>query len=269
MHGTCGQALLLLEKKDKEEKYCQDSLTAIDTAVTALRGILVAQSTTATTSSSIRSSDMDQHLAILKERVVAATSAISNPILRHALQKELESTLPILAARLAQVSNHELERNEAILSNPSEEAISHPPHTKTCTKVLGSFAIPSVFGTLCVITTMATTFVPRKKGGRTLQETKSTHTKALLYPAQWLQKFGLSYGVFMRLSLSSCGLDCSLKSYRAVPDNAPIFDYCMDGDIKAIQKSFDSGLASPWDRNSLGFTPLFVSLVLYIFHPYP
>lgn len=230
---------------------------------------MVAQTTTATVSSTIQSSDMDWHLAILKERVAAATSVISNPVLRHALQKELASTLPKLVECLAQAFNHEIERNEAILCNPHEEATSHPSHTKTCTKVLGSFAISTVFGTLCVITTLATTFVPRKYGSRTLQETKITHTKALLYPAKWRQKFGLSYGVFMRLSLSSFGLECSFKSYRAVPDNAPIFDYCMDGDIKAIQELFDSGLASPWDRNSRGFTPLFVSLALYIFHPYP
>jgi len=63
----------------------------------------------------------------------------------------------------------------------------------------------------------------------------------------------------MQVSRSSCGLDCSLTSYRAVPDDAPVFDYCRNGNVKAIQALFDGGLASPWDTNSKGFTPLFVS----------
>ena len=63
----------------------------------------------------------------------------------------------------------------------------------------------------------------------------------------------------MQVSRSSWGLECSLTCYRAVPDDAPIFDYCRNGNAKTIQTLFDGGLASPWDTDSRGFTPLFVS----------
>jgi hypothetical protein len=254
MHGTHGQALALLEKLDEKQKSCHDTLAAIDTT---LQGVLVAQSTTTAPSPNVGSSDIHQHLVSLKGRIAAATSAVSNPILRHALQQELESILPKIAACLAQVSDHELRRSE--VTSFDIGATPQPHSTKTHTKLIGSFAIASVFGTLQLTTTLATTFVLQKCGNIAFQESKSTHTKAVLYPSQWLQKYGLNHGLFIRLSLSSWGLDCSLKSYRAVPDNAPIFGYCIDGNMKAVQELFDSGLASPWDNDSRGFTPLFVS----------
>ena len=63
----------------------------------------------------------------------------------------------------------------------------------------------------------------------------------------------------MQVSISSWGLDCSIKQYRAVPDSAAIFYYCKNGDIKSVQALFNNSLASPWDTNSKGFTLLFVS----------
>jgi hypothetical protein len=45
------------------------------------------------------------------------------------------------------------------------------------------------------------------------------------------------------------------------PDWSPIFKYCCSGDIPAIQKLFEDGLASPTDTNSEGMTPLHVRIL--------
>lgn len=254
MHGTHGQTLALLERIDQKQKSHQDTLAAIDTT---LQGIVVAHSTTTAPSSNVESSDMNQHLVVLQEKIAAATSTVSNPVLRHIFQQELESTLPKLAARLAQVSDHELGGIET--SSFDRGVTPQPPNTKTYAKLIGYFSIASVFGTLRLTTTSTTTFVSQKYPKLIFPKSKSIHTATVLYPVPWVQKYGINHGLFIRLSLSSGGLDCSLKSYRAVPDNAPIFDYCKEGNIEAIQALFDSGLASPWDNNSRGFTPLFVS----------
>jgi hypothetical protein len=84
MHGTHGQALALLENLHEKQKSCHNTLAAIDTT---LQGVLVAQSTTTAQSPNVGSSDIHQHLVSLKGRIAAATSAVSNPILRHALFK--------------------------------------------------------------------------------------------------------------------------------------------------------------------------------------
>jgi hypothetical protein len=259
MHGTHDQALALLERVDEKQRSCQATLAAIDNA---LQGVLVAQGTTTLQPSNAGSTDMSHHLVVLRKSIATTISAVSNPFLRNALQEELDSVLQKLATCLAQVSDHDLELIEAPKFRVPVEPTPQPRNTKTYTKLIGSFATASVLGTLHLSTTLTTTFVPHKRGISVFQQFRSTHTKAVLHPARWLQQCGLHRGFIMRLSLNSLGLDCSLKSYRAVPDNAPVFDYCRDGNIKAVQALFDSGLASPWDANSRGFTPLFVSVCL-------
>jgi hypothetical protein len=254
--GTHDKALTLLKRVDENQKSYQDTLATIETK---LQGLLVAQSITTAPSSSAASSDWSQHFVVLENRIAAATSAVSNPLLRSALQQELESILRKLAACLARVSDTEPGLNEAIASEVPDVATSWPLYLKTYTKLIGSFTTTSVFGTFHLTSTLTITLIPQKYGELRCQEIRTTHSKAVLHPPQWLQQCGLNRGLFMRLSLSSWGLDSSLKSYRAVPDDAPVFGFCREGNIKAVQVLFDRGLASPWDTDSRGFTPLFVS----------
>ncbi|KAK6948976.1 hypothetical protein Daesc_009048 [Daldinia eschscholtzii] len=51
----------------------------------------------------------------------------------------------------------------------------------------------------------------------------------------------------------------NLKSYRVVPSNSKIIKLAQKGSPKDIQKLFDAGLASPYDRDERGWTLLHVS----------
>jgi hypothetical protein len=87
-------------------------------------------------------------------------------------------------------------------------------------------------------------------------------TVVTVHPSQWLMTCGMNFGIQAEFSESIWGFEYRLKSYRAVPDNALIFELCEKGDTTAIQRLFDERRASPWDTNSRGLTPLFVSFSL-------
>ncbi|KAF4624646.1 hypothetical protein G7Y89_g13524 [Cudoniella acicularis] len=60
----------------------------------------------------------------------------------------------------------------------------------------------------------------------------------------------------VQLKRSIQGWDQSLRVYKTVADDAPVIRYCINGDMKGLQTLFDSGLASPFEMDSGGWTPL-------------
>jgi hypothetical protein len=48
------------------------------------------------------------------------------------------------------------------------------------------------------------------------------------------------------------GLKVFMRIYGIVPYEAPVFEACRRGDVVGMQRLFDSGLASPFDRNNYG-----------------
>lgn len=54
------------------------------------------------------------------------------------------------------------------------------------------------------------------------------------------------------------GWDHNLRVYRMVPFDAPIFTFCFKGQVEKVQELFSAGLASPFDSDPDGNTPLHV-----------
>jgi hypothetical protein len=50
----------------------------------------------------------------------------------------------------------------------------------------------------------------------------------------------------------------ALRDGRVVPDDSPVFYYTRLGDVEQLWNLFDNGLASPFDTDSGGFSPLHV-----------
>jgi hypothetical protein len=50
----------------------------------------------------------------------------------------------------------------------------------------------------------------------------------------------------------------ALRDGRVVPKNSPVFEYASLGDVEQLWNLFDKGLASPYDTNPNGWTPLHV-----------
>lgn len=59
----------------------------------------------------------------------------------------------------------------------------------------------------------------------------------------------------------------ALRDSRVVPSTSPIFKYAQRGDVEQLWNLFDQGLASPFDTDCLGYTPLHVrSLFILVCH---
>ena len=93
------------------------------------------------------------------------------------------------------------------------------------------------------------------------KSTKVYHrvTTFVYYPSWWLTNFGLKNGIEISMSTSTKGWQLSLAAFRAVPDNALIFDFAQAGNIEAVKRLLIRGEASLRDTNSEGWTPLHVS----------
>jgi hypothetical protein len=53
---------------------------------------------------------------------------------------------------------------------------------------------------------------------------------------------------------SIVGLYVFMRTYGIVPRNSPVFEACDRGDVECMQRLFDSGLASPFDKDGDGFS---------------
>ena len=93
-------------------------------------------------------------------------------------------------------------------------------------------------------------------------ETESSYT---LSPAGWLIGAGVRRGLRLKwLSSPMHGWKNTIETFRRVPEDALIFDFCRSGNLPAVQKLLSCGYASVRDTDSLGFTPLHVRLLLNI-----
>ena len=62
--------------------------------------------------------------------------------------------------------------------------------------------------------------------------------------AQWLLNRGVSWQSFGTYG----SLQRSFSTFQYVPENSLIVDFCCDGDVANVQRMFEKGLASPFDR---------------------
>jgi hypothetical protein len=84
-----------------------------------------------------------------------------------------------------------------------------------------------------------------------------TQFRCITIPNAAGRYLGISLGTVLS-ARSTTGWKYSFQSFRTVPDDSLIFEYCAEGNIGAIQSLFKRGLASPWDRDAKGRTPLWV-----------
>jgi hypothetical protein len=67
----------------------------------------------------------------------------------------------------------------------------------------------------------------------------------------------------LEMTRSIAGLSVFVRTYGVVPVRAPIFEACRSGDVVGMQRLFDSGLASPFDRDEYGWSLWLVSQNCY------
>ena len=70
---------------------------------------------------------------------------------------------------------------------------------------------------------------------------------------------GLRCGFNVALEQGAQGWKHSLNPFRSVPNDAPIFYACWNGNLGLIRELLENGQASVRDRDEAGRTPLHVS----------
>ena len=86
-------------------------------------------------------------------------------------------------------------------------------------------------------------------------------TTRVFYPARWLHLTGLHQGLeTITASASRSWLfNCRLNVIRAVPKDSLIFEFCRDGNIRAVATLLRDGRGSVVDTSPDGWKPLHVS----------
>ncbi|KAH7309247.1 hypothetical protein BKA65DRAFT_519487 [Rhexocercosporidium sp. MPI-PUGE-AT-0058] len=92
-----------------------------------------------------------------------------------------------------------------------------------------------------------------------IKSTEEEHSDYIFYPAPFLRWVGLSYGVYMQTRSTSWQF--SLQPFNVVRESSPIFEFCRNGNVDAVQTLIGLGEASVRDRDPLGRTPLWVAAV--------
>ena len=240
------------------------SISAADfsTITQGVAALLQQRSQDTVTSISIDTRDIADHLQALRVECRKTTASIGNPMARFWFENMMDKALTQLSrglnasSRLDGTSTADSQVNgDAASKMPKRPPVSQYRRTQTYLSETSSF-----FGTLYVVS-KATPPLEIEDSDDEVEDIAPEHfqTTITFHPSQWFLRFGVSFGIEVLLAKSIEGLNCGIKSYRAVPDHALIFELCRQGNNKAIRRLFDSGQASPWDRDSCGETPIFVS----------
>jgi len=217
-----------------------------------------------TTSNPTDQNEFETQLHDLKLEVKKTASTISNPMTRFAFENSMDSALLQIAKNIgsarfqqypgcisAELSPHD-NRDDCSINFSFEASQSITVYQCRLPCLLGVVNIHA--GINKTSTSVLSTY------SRTSDNIKDEiHISLIFHPSTWVQAIGIHYGMKMMISSSFRGLECGMSTYRAVPDDAVIFDFCKEGNTSAVQNLFDKRLASPWDTNSRGLTPLFVS----------
>ena len=82
-------------------------------------------------------------------------------------------------------------------------------------------------------------------------------------PANWLKWLGVTCGLRLSLaSLSNRGWRYTLETFRPVPDDSLIFEFCQLGNLHGVTTLLSRGLASVKDTDSKGHTALHVGTTI-------
>ena len=125
--------------------------------------------------------------------------------------------------------------------------------------VRGYFKIyKSIFGTVYY-----STKIVHRQSYEDVSESSTWHELETIFtiiPAPWLTRFGFQFVSAKMFDTRSH----SLRTFRTISRDALIFDFCSNGNVAGIRSLFQRRLASPFDRDETGRTPLHVSATISI-----
>jgi len=149
--------------------------------------------------------------------------------------------------------------NSTTTSDGQSAAQEAPPRLSRSRTCYGTSSIGIVLGSIWIRTSTLKVAAASSISAGQLE----VITSFIFYPASWLSRVGLRYGAEANLQWSpNSGWKFNLATVRAVPENSHIFDFCREGNLKAVMRLIERGDASLEDTSPKGWTPLHVSALL-------
>ena len=193
---------------------------------------------------------------------------IQNPVHRAGLEIASEVAVKDLASNLAEdqsrtpqlLTNVGPESEHATLSHRHEISRRAKRQTlKNETWTIRESTSQTFFGS--IVTTTRTRSLKSRFVEDDDEECQYEHESSFrILPAQWLLKLGFNYAYnFSTHDPSTQGWKWCIEPINLVPDDAPIFEFCRQGNLGKVRGLLSQNLASVRDVDSLGFTPLHVS----------
>lgn len=219
-------------------------------------------------------SPYDNLVKDLRKEIQTVASTVSDPILQ-AVYQYLERLMPNVTSRQTDLVLKEEEPNLE-LDNETEDVTSN---TET---------IPQNSNLYCDVSLVKKQSQrrPRKRGKFTASKSKTLfgtfylrsevyedrgvpHSENfyMFHPANWLVLLGMKSSFDVMISRSTQGWTNNLSSrtFRAVPHDALIFQFCENGNLEGIKTLLARGDASLMDRCPRGWTLLHVSIIFFGF----
>lgn len=212
------------------------------------------------------STSAGEHAADLHNEIHQVSRTMSNPAFRATYEAGFEEALSKLASFIKHQDRAQILSGSDIQLSTQEEKGWRGEDEE---KQLGGIADPKKITEetqMSITRTIIGSFQVHSRKSRLEQpDWKSSaeyeyRTSLRYHPAPWLLRWGIvSSGLSLITSSSTQGWKNVIRTFRAVPDSAPIFEFCKTGNLAAARTLLASGQASVLDTNSLGWTPLHVS----------
>jgi hypothetical protein len=235
--------------------------------------------------------DIDQHKADVKEKVQAIAARAPEPLARAGFASTLTGTVDAQFLKLKRSKSHtdlsqDTQQNEEF-SPPGNRIHGELASTKPTTAV--TVLLPSLqnepsqkraiatqrqwksgnvadkvlletsqlsmhifFGEVFIATEIWR--LRKFRSGDAVADDTEMKTEFRFHPAPWLVQCGFVYG--FRLVQQQNRPKYSLEPFRAVQDDAMVFEIAYSGNLSALKVLFDRGHASILDTDSRGWTPL-------------
>ncbi|RDW57721.1 hypothetical protein BP5796_12522 [Coleophoma crateriformis] len=261
---------LILARQDLHQDQC---MTAIAKGFTGLHLKMSSSSVTTGIRGTI---GLSNHIEDLRKEIQQITTAISNPWVKAGLEMGMDKAIQELAASLRSSDSPSppvepifREKSHQIYSTAEPEVdlekgnveYMQPLVRKRLRRRYLENTYTSITSTLFDVVYFVTRKFRIKVGSSGDMEQLQTNlyeynTHFILHPAQWLLRWGFSFGLDIAISNTMHGWKNNIRTFRAVMDDSLIFEFCKTGNITGVRSLLSRGEASPWDTDSQGWTPL-------------
>ncbi|KAE9371001.1 hypothetical protein N431DRAFT_18376 [Stipitochalara longipes BDJ] len=219
--------------------------------------------------------------ACKQDQAVAAINTLTS-LISQSTGQELGSSNPKMQIDYHGVCHAQYELTEDILvtENSTDIAVEKMPSTNACKdslvrrKPTPFYPASRPFGfrfsdcqssrqfnlytPMITVSTESRTSIVKTIRSSEVTETIEEKLTVILYPNLASRLFGITRGMLISAKATS-GWQYSIQPFRAVEENALIFEFCREGNLDGVRSLFKRNEASPWDRGPKGETPLLLA----------